>query len=44
MVKTAGVNASAGAGAVIEMPEEMEPNLKHIYYNHLDRIAILWIQ
>ena len=28
LVKTAGVNASAGAGAVIEMPEEMEPNLK----------------
>ncbi len=28
LVKTAGVNASAGAGAVIEMPDEMEPNLK----------------
>ena len=28
LVKTNGVNASAGAGAVIEMPEEMEPNLK----------------
>ena len=28
LVKTPGVNASAGAGAVIEMPEEMEPNLK----------------
>ena len=28
LVKTAGVNASAGAGAVIEMPEELEPNLK----------------
>ncbi len=26
--KTNGVNASAGAGAIIEMPEEMEPNLK----------------
>ena len=28
LVKTNGVNASAGAGAVIEMPDEMEPNLK----------------
>ena len=28
LVKTPGVNASAGAGAVIEMPDEMEPNLK----------------
>ena len=28
LVKTPSVNASAGAGAVIEMPEEMEPNLK----------------
>ena len=28
LVKTPGVNASAGAGAIIEMPEEMEPNLK----------------
>tara|TARA_R100001591_G_scaffold43091_1_gene54283 strand:+ start:303 stop:1715 length:1413 start_codon:yes stop_codon:yes gene_type:complete len=28
LVKTPGVNASAGAGAVIEMPEETEPNLK----------------
>ena len=28
LVKTAGVNASAGDGAVIEMPDEMEPNLK----------------
>ena len=28
LVKTAGVNASAGAGAVIEMPDDMEPNLK----------------
>ena len=28
LVKTNGVNASAGAGAIIEMPEEMEPNLK----------------
>ena len=28
LVKTAGGNASAGAGAVIEMPDEMEPNLK----------------
>ena len=28
LVKTAGVNASAGAGAVIEMPDELEPNLK----------------
>ena len=28
LVKTPSVNASAGAGAVIEMPEEIEPNLK----------------
>ena len=28
LVKTGGVNASAGAGAVIEMPEEMDSNLK----------------
>jgi len=28
LVKTNSVNASAGAGAIIEMPEEMEPNLK----------------
>ena len=28
LVKTPGVNASAGAGAIIEMPDEMEPNLK----------------
>ena len=28
LVKTNSVNASAGAGAVIEMPDEMEPNLK----------------
>ena len=28
LVKTPSVNASAGAGAVIEMPDEMEPNLK----------------
>ncbi len=28
LVKTPGVNASAGAGAVIEMPEEMDSNLK----------------
>jgi hypothetical protein len=28
LVKTPGVNASAGAGAIIEIPEEMEPNLK----------------
>ena len=28
LVKTNGVNASAGAGAIIEMPDEMEPNLK----------------
>ena len=28
LVKTPSVNASAGAGAIIEMPEEMEPNLK----------------
>mgnify|MGYP003109536362 FL=1 len=28
LVKTNGVNASAGAGAVIEMPDELEPNLK----------------
>jgi hypothetical protein len=28
LVKTAGVNASAGAGAVIEMPDEMDSNLK----------------
>ena len=28
LVKTAGVNASAGAGAIIELPDEMEPNLK----------------
>ena len=28
LVKTPSVNASAGAGAVIEMPEELEPNLK----------------
>ena len=28
LVKTTGVNASAGAGAIIEMPDEMEPNLK----------------
>ena len=28
LVKTPRVNASAGAGAVIEMPEEIEPNLK----------------
>ncbi len=28
IVKTPSVNASAGAGAVIEMPEELEPNLK----------------
>jgi hypothetical protein len=28
LVKTNGVNASAGARAVIEMPDEMEPNLK----------------
>ena len=28
LVKTNGVNASAGAGAGIEMPDEMEPNLK----------------
>ena len=28
LVKTSGVNASAGAGAIIEMPDEMEPNLK----------------
>jgi hypothetical protein len=28
LVKTPSVNASAGAGAVIEMPDELEPNLK----------------
>jgi regulation of enolase protein 1 (concanavalin A-like superfamily) len=28
LVKTPSVNASAGAGAIIEMPEELEPNLK----------------
>ena len=28
LVKTPSVNASAGAGAIIEMPEEIEPNLK----------------
>tara|TARA_Y100000004_G_scaffold60_1_gene119 strand:- start:390 stop:1796 length:1407 start_codon:yes stop_codon:yes gene_type:complete len=28
LVKTPSVNASAGAGAVIEMPDEIEPNLK----------------
>nr|BAR32018.1 portal protein [uncultured Mediterranean phage uvMED] len=28
LVKTNSVNASAGAGAIIEMPDEMEPNLK----------------
>tara|TARA_R100000329_G_scaffold22579_1_gene21762 strand:+ start:785 stop:2200 length:1416 start_codon:yes stop_codon:yes gene_type:complete len=28
LVKTPSVNASAGAGAIIEMPDEMEPNLK----------------
>jgi len=28
LVKTPGVNASAGAGAIIEMPEEMDSNLK----------------
>ena len=28
LVKTPSVNASAGAGAVIEMPEEIAPNLK----------------
>ena len=28
LVKTPGVNASAGAGAIIEIPEEMEPHLK----------------
>ena len=28
LVKTNSVNASAGAGAVIDMPDEMEPNLK----------------
>ena len=28
LVKTPSVNASAGVGAVIEMPEEIEPNLK----------------
>jgi len=28
LVKTPGVNASAGAGAIIEIPDEMEPNLK----------------
>ena len=28
LVKTPSVTASAGAGAVIEMPEEIEPNLK----------------
>ena len=33
LVKTPSVNASAGKGAVIEMPEELEPNLKP-YFNH----------
>ena len=28
LVKTPSVNASSGAGAVIEMPDELEPNLK----------------
>ena len=28
LVKTPSVNASAGAGAIIEMPDEIEPNLK----------------
>ena len=28
LVKTPSVNAAAGAGAIIEMPEEIEPNLK----------------
>jgi len=28
LVKTPSVNASAGAGAIIEMPDELEPNLK----------------
>ena len=28
LVKTPNVNASAGAGSIIEMPEDMEPNLK----------------
>jgi uncharacterized protein YfkK (UPF0435 family) len=28
LVKTPSVNASAGAGAIIEIPDEMEPNLK----------------
>jgi len=28
LVKTAGVSASAGAGAVITMPDELDPNLK----------------
>ena len=28
LVKTPSVNASAGAGAIIEMPEEIDPNLK----------------
>ena len=39
LVKTPSVNASAGAGAVIEMPDELEPNLKPyllpVSYTHL---------